>query len=126
MALRQSTRGLGTSRAARCADNFDRASVYEPPVNPQRLPAAVLLHDTRRMGVRIRIRGHVALLAVAFDILGATCPCFAQDTSAVVESLFNEGKRLAAAGSYSEACPKFLASYNLEHRTGTLLNLADC
>src|SRR5436309_1887312 len=53
-------------------------------------------------------------------------PAFAQDNSALVESLFEEGKKLAAAGNYTDACPKFLASYNLEHRTGTALNLADC
>lgn len=50
----------------------------------------------------------------------------AQDNSATVEALFNEGKRLKDQGNFSEACPKFLASYNLEKRLGTLLNLADC
>jgi hypothetical protein len=50
----------------------------------------------------------------------------AQDNSATVEALFKQGKELAASGKYAEACPKFLASYNLEHRVGTLLNLADC
>ncbi len=51
----------------------------------------------------------------------------AQDSSATVEALFNEGKRLKDQGNFSEACPKFLASYNLDpKRLGTLLNLADC
>jgi hypothetical protein len=50
----------------------------------------------------------------------------AQDNAAAVEALFSEGKRLATEGNYPAACPKFLASYNLEHKTGTLLNLADC
>ena len=49
-----------------------------------------------------------------------------QDNSAAVEALFKQGKQLAASGMFAEACPKFLASYNLEHRVGTLLNLADC
>jgi hypothetical protein len=50
----------------------------------------------------------------------------AQDNSAAVEALFRQGKELVASGRFAEACPKFLASYNLEHRVGTLLNLADC
>jgi hypothetical protein len=50
----------------------------------------------------------------------------AQDNSAAVEALFAEGKKLVAEGKLADACPKFLASYNLENRSGTLLNLADC
>jgi serine/threonine-protein kinase len=50
----------------------------------------------------------------------------ADDNSALVEQLFADGKKLMTAGKPSEACPKFLASYNLEHRVGTLLALADC
>ncbi len=50
----------------------------------------------------------------------------AQDNAAAVEALFEEGKRLEAKGDYAGACPKFLSSYNLEHRIGTLLNLAYC
>jgi len=68
----------------------------------------------------------VAALAAFVLVLGAARPAVAQDNSATVEALFNEGKRLAAAGNLAEACPKFLASYNLDPRTGTLLNLADC
>jgi hypothetical protein len=78
------------------------------------------------MGAGIAVGRCVAALALSFGALGAAGPAFAQDNSAVVESLFNEGKKLAVAGNYAEACPKFLASYNLEHRPGTLLNLADC
>ncbi len=50
----------------------------------------------------------------------------AQDNSGAVEQLFVAGKRLMAEGKVAEACPKFLASYKLEHRVGTLLNLAEC
>lgn len=50
----------------------------------------------------------------------------AQDNSAAIEALFADGKRLVKEGKYADACPKFLASYNLENRSGTLLNLADC
>lgn len=49
-----------------------------------------------------------------------------QDNAAAVEALFSDGKKLMAEGKTAEACPKFLASYNLEHRVGTVLNLAAC
>ena len=64
---------------------------------------------------------------LAFTV-ASTCASLAgaQDASAQVEALFADGKRLANEGKYADACPKFLASYNLEHRVGTLLNLADC
>jgi hypothetical protein len=50
----------------------------------------------------------------------------AQDNTAAVEALFAEGKRLMTDGNYAAACPKFRASYALEARLGTLLNLANC
>ena len=67
---------------------------------------------------------------LAAPALVAAMPAYAQDSSAdnsaTVETLFGAGKALVAQGKFAEACPKFLASYNLEHRIGTLLNLADC
>lgn len=39
---------------------------------------------------------------------------------------FAEGRRLAAAGNYAEACPKFEESLRLEVGVGTQFNLADC
>jgi len=45
---------------------------------------------------------------------------------AAAEALFNQGRALAASGRYSEACPKFEASEQLDPGLGTLLNLADC
>jgi hypothetical protein len=47
------------------------------------------------------------------------------DKAASVE-LFNEGKKLMAAGKYAEACPKFEASLALVPGIGTRLNLGDC
>ncbi len=71
------------------------------------------------------VRMPAALVVVA--VLSAVASrAEAQDNSAAVEALFNEGKRLVVDGRLAEACPKFLASYNLEQRLGTLLNLADC
>ncbi len=68
--------------------------------------------------------GLVSLSAVVFAAPVARAQ--SADNSATVEALFDEGKRLMAAGKVAEACPKFLASYELEHRVGTLLNLAAC
>jgi hypothetical protein len=70
-----------------------------------------------------------AALIISVLLLTASpgaAPARADDNAATVEALFRQGKQLAAAGRFAEACPKFLASYNLEHRVGTLLNLADC
>jgi hypothetical protein len=64
------------------------------------------------------------LLLTLLSVSAATAR--AQDSSGAVEALFQEGKRLKDEGKFAEACPKFLASYNLEIRLGTLLNLADC
>jgi hypothetical protein len=73
------------------------------------------------------MRRAIASFAAIFLVSSAApSTASAQDNSAVVEALFSEGKKLMAAGNIAEACPKFLASYNLEHRVGTLLNLADC
>ncbi len=70
-----------------------------------------------------RVGGAVFLGAL---LTGVATEARADDNAAVVEQLFADGKKLVAAGRIAEACPKFLASYNLEHRVGTLLNLADC
>src|SRR4051812_39786672 len=45
---------------------------------------------------------------------------------AAAEALFGEGRALMAKSQFSEACPKFEASEQLDPGLGTLLNLADC
>lgn len=42
------------------------------------------------------------------------------------DTLFEEGKALARAGRYAEACDRFAKSLALERTIGTELNLADC
>jgi serine/threonine-protein kinase len=56
--------------------------------------------------------------------LAAASPSFAQNAAADV--LFDEGRKLMAAGHYEEAIPKLKDSYRLEAAAGTLLNLAEC
>lgn len=76
-----------------------------------------------------KLRAPVAGALVALVLAASSAPASAQpqDNSAAVEALFSEGKRLVGEGKIAEACPKFLASYNLDpQRIGTLLNLADC
>jgi hypothetical protein len=48
------------------------------------------------------------------------------DEGVAAQVLFDQGKKLAAAHNYAEACPKFEESQRLEPALGTLLNLADC
>jgi hypothetical protein len=48
------------------------------------------------------------------------------DTKAAANALFDEGKRLIAAGDLEQACAKFEASMQLVDQLGVRLNLADC
>jgi tetratricopeptide (TPR) repeat protein len=50
----------------------------------------------------------------------------AADAKIAANALFDEGKRLLAAGNVESACPKFEASLTLLDQLGTRLNLADC
>jgi tetratricopeptide (TPR) repeat protein len=59
------------------------------------------------------------------------CPALAaaqnaSDTKAAADALFDEGKRLIAAGNVDQACAKFEASLQRLDRLGVRLNLADC
>jgi hypothetical protein len=74
----------------------------------------------------MRTANRVLSLAVVTLLLASAAPARAQDNSATVEALFDAGKKLMADGKVAEACPKFLSSYSLDPRIGTLLNLADC
>jgi len=75
-------------------------------------------------------RSHVvpSLAASAFSIALVVAPharAQARDPAAA-QALFDQGKKLMAAGKTIEACPKFVESERLDPGVGTLLNLAAC
>lgn len=63
----------------------------------------------------------LAAAAVAWSTRAAADP---QPTEA--DQLFEEGRTLAKAGNYAEACERFTRSFALDHAPGTELNLGDC
>jgi len=70
-----------------------------------------------------------ALLACGIAIAGfaADAPrAHAQNNKVAAETLFEEGRKLMAAGKPNEACPKFADSQKLDPSPATLLNLANC
>lgn len=75
-----------------------------------------------------RARWGVALgLALLPAVLAG--PAIAEPTRedrAAALALFDEGRKLAGAKKYAEACPKFEAAMRLDPGIGTLFNLSDC
>ena len=70
-------------------------------------------------------------LAAALTLLVTLSPVVAAAQSssgdkAAADALFDEGKRLLAAGDTAQACAKFETSMKLFDQLGTRLNLADC
>jgi serine/threonine-protein kinase len=61
-------------------------------------------------------------------LAGAPSPAWGADPTAeaTASALFQEAKRLVAAGDFEHACPKFAEAQRLFPTTGTLLNLANC
>ncbi|HTJ40554.1 MAG TPA: carboxypeptidase-like regulatory domain-containing protein [Kofleriaceae bacterium] len=63
---------------------------------------------------------------IVIAILLVATTARAQSAKKSAELLFEDGKRLLAAGNTAEACPKFEQSQKLDPAIGTLLNLAHC
>ncbi len=64
-----------------------------------------------------------AFAAPRLPALADTAPA---DNATIASALFEEGRKLVAAGKYEEACPKFAESQRLAPAGGTILNLAVC
>jgi hypothetical protein len=66
-------------------------------------------------------------LAALVALASLTAPALAKDAdAAAAEAMFDEARRLLAAGDVKAACPKFAESYRLDPALGALLNLAAC
>jgi tetratricopeptide (TPR) repeat protein len=59
-------------------------------------------------------------------LLASTVAYADPDTSARAKQLFDEGRALAKANKYAEACERFEQSFALDAETGTEVNFADC
>jgi hypothetical protein len=65
---------------------------------------------------------------LALSIIASRAPALAQptDNKTLAEQLFEQGRALAKANNWTEACPKFEASLHYDATLGTRLNLATC
>lgn len=62
--------------------------------------------------------------SITCGVLVAAASAHAQPSDA--DKLFEEGRQLAKAGNYAEACDRFAKSLAIERTSGTEVNLADC
>jgi hypothetical protein len=72
------------------------------------------------------VRGHLAAVMMASAVLASSAVATAQAVNPAAVQLFEDGRKLMAAGKYAEACPKFEESARLTAGVGTLMNLAKC
>lgn len=65
-------------------------------------------------------------VVLAVSVVAVRAHAQPADASALAEQLFNQGRDLAKANRWAEACPKFEASLRHDPEPGTRLNLATC
>lgn len=76
------------------------------------------------MRARLRLSAVASSLAIASVASGVSIA--RADDMAIAQTLFDEGRKLAADGHCEEATPKFVASLKVMPSVGAQLNLADC
>ena len=85
--------------------------------------------DSNRRGPMIGPRqgiATVAALAAGIGGSGLRAAHAGDIDAAAAQALFDEAKRLVAAGNFAAACPKFEQSQRLDPAGGTLMHLASC
>lgn len=73
-----------------------------------------------------QVTGAFLVAAVVAGHAYARSPSASGSSSALAEQLFNQGRQLAKANQWADACPKFEASLRYDPVLGTRLNLATC
>lgn len=82
--------------------------------------------------MRPRRRAAALALGALLALAAACAPGSAQaqtgegEKKAAAQALFDEGRQLAGAGNYAEACPKLVESLRLDPTIGTRFYLAEC
>lgn len=74
----------------------------------------------------LRIACCLAIVASLLTDRARAQPAPSPSPTSEADRLFEEGRALAKQGKFKEACDLFQQSYDLDHATGTELNLADC
>ena len=97
-----------------------------PPPRDEKVPRRPEICSMTSMTWRDVFQPAAAAIACALCVGQSPLVRAADVDEAGARVLFVEGRKLAAAGNYAEACPKFEDSFRLDPGIGTNFNLADC